>query len=390
MTEHEDRLMDVLLAEVLGDEHCRDLTSDVLARIDPRPKVSKSPRHLILNSTLAAAALIMLSALAWLVFGPGPGYPQPVAVGDYVVEGSGPLKRGSVLTTSTGQAELNLGGYGKVVIEPHSTVKIAGRQKQEAIELRQGRVVCTVESNVGQFTVDTELGIIKVTGTEFSVQLLEGENSMFSKQLVVQVMAGAVLLSGAFGEHAVQAGDKQQIAKVVGVVVAQGELWISIKAEGHKQPVKLVARRAHGDSGKFDPKVIRAIAAATIGSKVKATAIKSHNGWQLAALQVLAAPKKGHDGHATDGKKGHQPKATDKHRPAHPKTDSAKGHHPKATDSPSGSDHPKGTDAVHTNRPVDTITALKNEIEELREANQLQAQLIEKLRAQLKQQSRGK
>jgi len=63
----------------------------------------------------------------------------------------------------------------------------------------------------GRFAVATPLGTVTVTGTEATVQLLEGDDRMSGKQVLVRVLVGAVLVSGTWGQAALAEGDGRRL-----------------------------------------------------------------------------------------------------------------------------------------------------------------------------------
>jgi ferric-dicitrate binding protein FerR (iron transport regulator) len=159
-----------------------------------------------------------VAAAAVLIVGLGLGlllnrYPAPQASGSYRIVGGGEIERGSVVTTSEGNGTITLGNYCRVRMETNSTIKVEGKKYAEQIFLQQGTVLCEADRGVGEFRVRTTIGTVYVTGTKFAVQMPGekeegGGTDMFDKRMVVQVLAGAVLVNGAWGTTTVRAGEK--------------------------------------------------------------------------------------------------------------------------------------------------------------------------------------
>ena len=167
------------------------------------------PRRRWVGWLAAAAAALLAVGLPVLVG----RYPGPKASGAYRVVGGGPVRRGSVIRTDDAAATLALGGYCSVDLDEASTVRIAGAKRAEEVFLEQGRVVCRADRGVGTFAVRTEVGTVAVTGTRFEVAMIEdtGDKDMFGRQMAVRVLAGAVLVSGAWGETSLRAGEKATV-----------------------------------------------------------------------------------------------------------------------------------------------------------------------------------
>jgi len=158
--------------------------------------------------------------LCWAVF--GSRYPQPEATGTLRVREGGTLRRGSIVEAGGKGAALTLGGYCRVAIDPNSVVQVSGSPRRERIVLERGRVVCDVKPGAGQFTVETEVCTVSVQGTRFAVELLEsqGGRAMLSKQVLVKVFAGVVLVA-AGGLHDVVAAGEQKLVPGEVVITAK-------------------------------------------------------------------------------------------------------------------------------------------------------------------------
>lgn len=192
-----DRLTDAFLLEALADQRPPDLTAQILVRAAAQ---QRRRRRWV---PLAAAAALALTAALWMAWPAGrspvppPAYPSPVAAGDYLLEGSGPIRRGSTVHTDRGEAELLLGGYARVALQPGSSVVIGGRPNAEGLVLARGEVECDVQAGKARlFTVQTEWGTVSVVGTRFTVQLNEEENDeMNARSMTVKVIVGTVMVT---------------------------------------------------------------------------------------------------------------------------------------------------------------------------------------------------
>ena len=155
--------------------------------------------------TAAAAMLLVAAGLALFI----DRYPAPEVSGAYRVVGGGPVERGSVILAEGGLATVALGGYCRVDLDAGSSLQIAGTRRAEEVVLRQGRATCQADRDVGTFAVRTDVGSVSVTGTRFAVKTIEdqGDHDMFNKRMAVSVLTGAVLISGAWGEMTLHAGE---------------------------------------------------------------------------------------------------------------------------------------------------------------------------------------
>ena len=252
VTREQERLIHVLLREQVGGEAPPDLTADVLRRtVDVRPGRRRW--------TLAAvAAAIVLAVGAWALLQallPPGGYPSPEARGDYHVENGRRLERGSVLAAGEGGAAVALGGYCRLDLDPGSRLKLQGQDHAEEVFLETGAATCEVDRNVGTFTVRTEVGTVSVKGTKFTVRILdnEGVEPMVTKQMVVKVLVGAVLVSGAWGSTTVVAGEEKAIGASSNATPLATQR-VTIRGVG----------KALGDaSGKMDPSIANATVTVT-------------------------------------------------------------------------------------------------------------------------------
>ena len=205
-----DRLADAFLSETLGGDLPRDRTRQILARA-----AGLASRRTAWRVSLAAAAAVLAAAgAAWLFWSVGrqrAGYPAPAATGAYTVQDGGPVRRGAVVETDTGEAKLTLGGYAEVRMRPGTSVLIGGAESAEEIVLARGEVECEVETQKDEtFSVQTELGTVSVVGTHFTVRLTGKEAGVNGRRMWVTVMVGAVMVTGLDGAQSVlQAGERR-------------------------------------------------------------------------------------------------------------------------------------------------------------------------------------
>jgi hypothetical protein len=172
-----DRLIDILLREELGREQPPDLTERVLiaaGKKSGRTTVPKSRFKPWVWGGAAAIAVSLFLAVGWFAYTRIVSRRPEVAGTGLTVEGGGKLERGAVVRSNQAKGQLSLGDYCEIELEPNSSVRIGGTQKQEQLTLLQGVVSCRVESNRGGFSVNTPHGQVVVTGTQFTVRLLTG------------------------------------------------------------------------------------------------------------------------------------------------------------------------------------------------------------------------
>ena len=234
MQDHEftDRLVDTLLSEELGGEAPPDLTERIMQRAFPRRKLAG----------WVAAAVAVAAVLAITITTALSRYPEPKASGSYQVASGGEVGRGATLIAQDEPAEVVLGGYCRVQMQPGSEVAIEGKPLAEQVYLERGEVRCTVDRAVGAFGVRTELGAISVTGTEFIVRLVDekGVSEMSGKKLFVSVLVGAVLVTGAWGTAVVSAGEEKTLPEggvVTGIFCESGKDVVAVKAEGDTKAI---------------------------------------------------------------------------------------------------------------------------------------------------------
>jgi hypothetical protein len=227
ISDHEDRLLDILLEEELGGESPPDLTDRILARADRRQRTMR-----LSAAGVAVAATVLVAATVWLL---GVArYPAPMASGNYQVLSGKAVDRGATLRTTDGAATVRLGGYCDVQVAPKSTLRVEGSADAEAVYLEQGQIACEVKPSHGAFVVRTAVGTVEVTGTRFEVQVLDNSGAgELPERLRVRVAQGTVLVRGAWGEVTLRAGEERIVPGPPAAPDAQG------KAEAGPGPVQL-------------------------------------------------------------------------------------------------------------------------------------------------------
>jgi ferric-dicitrate binding protein FerR (iron transport regulator) len=266
-----DKLIDLLLREELGGEAPPDLTERILARAFPR----RRRRWL---AVLAAAGLLLAAGLGWFCW---PASPALSVEGPCEVVDGGPVRRGAAVRTADRPATLKLGGYCRVELRQETLLKIEGQEKAEAVYLEAGEVLCTVTPHTGAFAVRTPAGTVSVVGTQFSVRVIEekGEREPMNRRMIVSVLAGVVVVSGAWGSFELFAGDQREVPKAkekksgtaVGTLTAKGDIYIEVKADGEEKARRYTPHWimvAPGRGG-LDPKMLEIIRGLKVGSRVK-------------------------------------------------------------------------------------------------------------------------
>ena len=200
-----DRLIDALLWELHGETASPDLRARVVAAAVPT-------RRRAVRRALAAAAVLLAAVVGWMAV--RGRYPRPRAEGDFeliregaAVDPASALRRGDRLVAGTGGAELHLGGYCKLQLDPHGELIVAGEPGKEVVELENGKLASRIVSERGEFRVVTPLGWLDVRGTEFvtSVERREATKGASAvgklrKRVVVSVVVLSGIVAFQFGE----------------------------------------------------------------------------------------------------------------------------------------------------------------------------------------------
>ncbi|MDP6634794.1 MAG: FecR domain-containing protein [Phycisphaerae bacterium] len=211
------RLVDLFLREELGEQKPPDLSQAILSRAfgdetlsvalqrSTKPKAGRR-KWLRWSIPAAAAAAIVIAFTAWMIM--PAGYPDMKISGDYQIASDQALQRGATITTKSGSALLEMGGYCRVEIKPWTILRIDGENRREQLFVDVGMVDCSVDSDVGRFDVLSELGSASVKGTRFSVCV---EELGGRRQMRVKVAEGAVEVSGASVRSTLLAGQERTI-----------------------------------------------------------------------------------------------------------------------------------------------------------------------------------
>ncbi|MGL4419362.1 MAG: FecR domain-containing protein [Gemmataceae bacterium] len=211
----EDRLIDQLLKEELGQESPPDLTERILAAARKESRRSRVLSNAVPRSqtkswgrpwvavvvTLAAAILVTIGTV---LFWPRPRPTNTLDMVGLSVDG-GKLARGSIVRSADQPGELRLGGYCEVQLQPRSVVQIEGVVGKERLKLLEGVLQCAVQSKRGSFVVDTPQAVVLVTGTQFEVRRLANASGDATQ---VSVQEGQVLVTCQGVETAVRAGEQ--------------------------------------------------------------------------------------------------------------------------------------------------------------------------------------
>jgi len=253
--DNNDRLVHILLREMVGGETPPDVTEKVLALASAergRTSVEMAPPDVtekVLSRAFgrprrrrwyiagAAAAAVAAVLVALLTFG---RYPSPEISGDYKIVGGERLERGSAVVTEDRSAVITLGGYCRIELQLESALQIKGGKKAEQVLLRRGGVECEVDQRVGAFAVETEIGTVSVVGTKFAVRLIEekGDAAALGARLLVRVLEGEVSVSGDWGTALLRAGEEKLLpdgGMVTGMLLETSPTAVTIKAAGEKE-----------------------------------------------------------------------------------------------------------------------------------------------------------
>ena len=193
-----DRLIHILLEDGFGygageDEAHRDMQEAVLSAAYP-PWVGT--RRLV----PAAAVFIAVAAVGIILLvkggSAGEPYPQPQLSGSYWITSGSSDERGMGVATAESKAQMDMGGYVRVVIAPHSRLRLQGQPYRESIRLEQGRVMCFVTEDIGQFEMESDAGSVRATGTRFWAGLIGAEKA---NELLLRVHSGSLTVDGPTG-----------------------------------------------------------------------------------------------------------------------------------------------------------------------------------------------
>ncbi|MEO0510174.1 MAG: FecR domain-containing protein [Verrucomicrobiota bacterium] len=100
------------------------------------------------------------------------------------------LAYGESVETDQSAKILNIGSFATIQAAPNSKIENVGSSEQEHLLLTKGSVFCNVTSGAGEFSIETSLGTVRVTGTKFEVALeLKGDQ----KVMRIHVKEGSVI-----------------------------------------------------------------------------------------------------------------------------------------------------------------------------------------------------
>ena len=200
---------EILLTEIQLGEICKGMSRGERESLVSGGKTITKVLYRIAAGAAAAAAVAVLLIL----FMRDETYPAPHVSGRYKVTGADTAARGATVTASGGEARLSLGNYCRIMLEPESAVTIEGKQYEEQILLKKGKILCDIDSDQGTFCVGTGAGSVRVTGTRFIAALIQeqGEQNMNAKRMFVKVVAGAVLVTGTWGSMSLSAGEEATV-----------------------------------------------------------------------------------------------------------------------------------------------------------------------------------
>ena len=232
-------LVHVFLEEELGNQSPPDLSRAILSKVfgDEAPGAAPGrsvgrwawPRW---SAVAAVAAVLVIGLTAWLIM--SAGYPGPTISGDYKIVSGDTLQRGSTIRTQAGSAVLEMGGYCRVDIKPWTTLRVDGSNYKEELFVEVGMAVCSIDSDVGQFGVLSELGAARVRGTKFTVRV---EEMGGRRRMWVKVDAGSVEVSGPSVRDILLAGQQRTL----------------IAAESRQPKVAAVTKPRDGAGAMIDP-----------------------------------------------------------------------------------------------------------------------------------------
>ena len=313
-----DRLIDFLLREELGKEAPPNLTERILRAADKatrRRAPVRVSRWRIPGLLAATVALAVLCGLAIVHYRNREPEIAVIPV----------LPRGETMDSGeTGRTiQLGVNGYCHVDLSPRTQVIRKGEEGAEELYLTRGTVQCEVDKKVGTFAVQSNVGTVTVTGTKFTVKVPEakGGANMSVKKMVVRVITGAVILSGAFGELSLAAD--QEGGTVTGLVTSKGDNWIAVKADGQDEPTMYMPPWHGGtpkDGGTFDKDALEKVKAVAVGSKVR-LAFKMDEHPRIASIEVLEKPPEvaiAHHENADKPREGEREKMRDGDKPREP------------------------------------------------------------------------
>lgn len=310
MNEWRDRLIDVLLEAELGRDEPHDVTARVLARL--RRQWWK--RAFVAATLVSGVAAAVVLAVVW--YQSEEKYPGPSATGAFVVaEGKG-VVRGTTITTNEEPAQLTLGGYCRLDMQPHSRLRLEGEDRAESVFLENGEVVCDIAQGKGTFVVRTPVETVSVLGTRFMVKV-SGGDEMGSKSVIVKVMVGTVLVAGSWGTVELTGGQERLFAQekkedekplagkagtTIGELTVRKGAQLQIKADGDEK-ARLYSVRWLKEKKQFDPEMIKTFQGIPIGSRIEVQWTHDGERMRIGSVKVIKAAPAERDKKADPGEK---------------------------------------------------------------------------------------
>jgi hypothetical protein len=218
--------LDAALGECFADRRHARRAEAVVAAVMPEPAGHAAPASVRLPVRWLAAAVLLLAAGAgWLLLsGIGGEAPAAVVAGRVLVDGveGRPIRDGaSVEVLGDEAAVLRLSDGSLAELAPASRAIIHGRTQRgrPGVELTQGSGEFQVQEGARHFRVDTPVGKVSASGTEFAVALRPAEADVESAvrrnvaaALIVAVMAGSVQVRYRNADYALGIGDNRVYA----------------------------------------------------------------------------------------------------------------------------------------------------------------------------------
>ncbi len=207
---HLDRLMDTLLAEMLGPRRVKDISAEVFAQTTRKPK-----RILRFSLWLAAAAALAILAV---LYAPGtkPTF-QKMLPGEEIHKSG---QDSNYLAEASG-LRLKVGDYCRINLSPRAEIRVSGQINQEQVYLLQGKVECEFDQAAaseaplvgGGFKIFCQDGEFSPRGTKFTKFDVEKLNRDAAggrpaeSGVLVSAVSGAVLATGPWGHALLVPGE---------------------------------------------------------------------------------------------------------------------------------------------------------------------------------------
>jgi len=281
MSEQQDRLIEVLLREELGQERPPSLNKAVRAKASEVLRLRRR-RWIVLVASSAAMVIAAVGLFFALRQPPQPNTagtneqnPPPQVTDKPTEPKPNPTdQRGQIVKAGKTSEHLTLGGYANLELSPYGELKIAGAPNAEAVVLNRGKVSCKIERGHGSFDVLSELGKVSVTGTEFEVMLRQedGEHPPPPQFMNVHVKVGSVVVHGLGGEVKLAAGEEGGVAIGTLQETIEHGGGFTLKVKGMTENRRFLARWVGGNpdaGGGLDKVMIEQIKACKPNAKLR-------------------------------------------------------------------------------------------------------------------------